>query len=114
MPPDRSALVLPPSTLPPIPSNGSTDARSIVEQLIERTLLPAPLPGLEVRLVPPEQRVASEAPVPSDAAYPPPPEERRPEASAPPPPLNIDALADRVYQTLKRRQQLERERRGLY
>ena len=35
-------------------------------------------------------------------------------ASAPPPPLDINAVADRVYQTLQRRQQLERERRGLY
>jgi hypothetical protein len=34
--------------------------------------------------------------------------------SAAPPTLDINALADRVYQTLQRRHQLERERRGLY
>jgi hypothetical protein len=114
-PPQPSALVFPPAALPPILSSGATDARGVVEQLIERTLLPAPLPGLEVRLVPPEQRVTSEARAPADAPYPPPsPEEHRPEATASPPALNIDALADRVYQTLRRRQQLERERRGLY
>jgi hypothetical protein len=114
MPPDPSALVSPPA-LPPIRSGGVADARGVVEQLIERTLLPAPLPGLEVRLVPPEHRLTSEARAPAEAPDPPPsPEERRPEPAAPPPALNIDALADRVYQTLQRRQQLERERRGLY
>jgi hypothetical protein len=35
-------------------------------------------------------------------------------ASAAPPPLDIDAVADRVYQVLQRRHRLERERRGLY
>jgi hypothetical protein len=97
------------------PSTGPTDARGVIEQLIERSLLPAPLPGLEIRLLPLDQRVTGEARAPSDSPYPPPaPEVSRPEASAPQPAVNIDVLADRVYQTLQRRQQLERERRGLY
>jgi hypothetical protein len=31
-----------------------------------------------------------------------------------PPPLDINAVAEKVYQTLQRRLQFERERRGLY
>jgi hypothetical protein len=35
-------------------------------------------------------------------------------ASPPVPQLDINAIADKVSQTLQRRQQFERERRGLY
>jgi hypothetical protein len=38
---------------------------------------------------------------------------RRPAAPPPTaPPLNIDAVADKVYRLLERRQRLERERKG--
>lgn len=38
----------------------------------------------------------------------------QPPVPAAPPPLDINAVADKVYQALQRRHQLERERRGLY
>ena len=93
-----------------------SETRSVIEQLIERTVFPTPLPGLELRLVSPEQAVR-EGGSPADGSAgslqstdrPTPPA-----VSAPPAQLDIDAVADRVYQTLQRRQQLERDRRGLY
>jgi hypothetical protein len=88
---------------------------SIVERLIAGTTMPAPLPGLEVRLVPPEQRAVAEPRTPPDSPSPPPArEEVHQETPDRTPPLDLDALADKVYQTLKRRQQFEQERRGLY
>jgi hypothetical protein len=86
---------------------------SIIEQLIEQTPVPGVLPGLELRLVSPEfvkthhpeSRDGTDEKIPSSPAAP----------TLPlPPPLDINAVADKVYQTLQRRQQVERERRGLY
>jgi hypothetical protein len=115
LPPAVIAPVAASPAVPPVSAAGSTDVRGIVEQLIDRTVLPAPLPGLEIRLVPPDRPVNGEAHAPAITPQPPTaPEEGPPAAPASPPALNIDAIADRVYQTLQRRQQFERERRGLY
>lgn len=102
------------------PLNRLSKAESAIEKLIEHTVAPVSLPGLELRPAPrgmqsfAGQRQAHE-----------PTEDRRSEAHrstaprpgpipAPPPQLDINAVADKVYQTLLRRQQVERERRGLY
>ena len=77
--------------------------------------MPEPLPGLEVRLVPPDVRPVGEPRAPADPPTPPTVvEEPRRAAPDGAPALDIDALADKIYQTLQRRQQFERERRGLY
>jgi hypothetical protein len=100
-----------PSSLP--------EAHGAIEKLIERTVLPVPLPGLELRLVSPEKQSssidrASDAtdgrPPKADVSTPP----TSVPASSPMPQLDINRVADKVYQTLQRRQLLERERRGLY
>jgi hypothetical protein len=97
----------------PLPTQGT------IEQLIERTILPTALPGLELRLVSPEQQ-ASVIHRPSDRVdrHQPPANGSTPPMPAPAPPsaapLDVNAIADKVYQKLLRRQQLERERRGLY
>jgi hypothetical protein len=80
---------------------------------------PGTLPGLELRLVSPDKQpsgthrpaaVAQEAwQTPAAAPWPPP----APAAPATPV-LDINAISEKVYNRLLRRQQLERERRGLY
>jgi hypothetical protein len=90
-------------------------AQTVVERWIEQTVLPAPLPGLELRLLRTEQQAStdnrssqsSDNEQPATSVPTPPP-------AATAPPLDINAIADKVYQTLQRRQQVERERRGLY
>jgi hypothetical protein len=111
-------------------SGALPEAPGALATLIERTILPGPLPGLELRLLSPTQP-ASAIHHPLDAADPhQPAEEDQPTAgiavptmpvpampiptSSPVPQLDINAIADKVYQTLQRRQQFERERRGLY
>src|SRR5205823_870219 len=101
--PHSSSLSSPPSRPP--------DARSVVEQLIEGTLMPNPLPDLELRLVRPEEHAVGEVHSPSDVPNPPPArEEVQREAPERAPALDLDALAEKIYQTLQRRQQFERER----
>jgi hypothetical protein len=91
--------------------------QSAVEKLIENAFLPNPIPNLEMRLVIPENgtsqsnqhpKEASDSQTVTDTSGSPP--------SVPPPQPNLDinAIADKVYHTLQRRQQFERERRGLY
>ncbi len=104
---------------PPLPSMtvlaSRPGAQPAIERLIERTVRPTPLPGLEIRVVQPkggeqedERRPAGteERSDGGDAAGAP--------AASPPPPLDINAVTERVYQLLVRRQRFERERRGLY
>jgi hypothetical protein len=52
----------------------------------------------------PDER--AQVPAPSPVAPPSP--------TAPPPPLDINSVADKVYQALVRRHRFERERRGLF
>ncbi len=90
-----------------------------IERLINRTVLPVALPGLQIRLVKPDAPVAATRRPAADAAEGgrstvEVPKAPTPAPAAPPPPLDINVLADKVYQTLQRRHQLERERRGLY
>jgi len=93
------------------------EPQGIVEKLLERSGLPMPLPGLELRLVSPENQ-ASLAGRPPESEEREPSEETASNQPAPParptPQLDIDTIADTVYRTLMRRQQLERERRGLF
>jgi hypothetical protein len=49
----------------------------------------------------------AQVPAPSPVATPLP-------TAPPPPPLDINAVADKVYQALVRRHRFERERRGLF
>lgn len=89
-----------------------------IQKLIERTVLPVPLPGMELRLT----RRGRQDADPEDKTYdarerPPQPDARSPLPPSAPPerlPLDLNAVAEKVYQTLMRRQQRERERRGLY
>jgi hypothetical protein len=80
--------------------------------------LPMALPEVQIRLVRTDQPTPATQPKGHDVA-----EDKRstteiskPPAPlpAPPPPLDINAVADKVYQALQRRRQFERERRGLY
>jgi hypothetical protein len=90
-----------------------------IERLISRTVLPVALPGLQIRLVTPDapapatQRSAADAAEGGRSTVEV-PKAPTPPPAAPPPPLDINFVADKVYQTLQRRHQLERERRGLY
>ena len=79
---------------------------------------PMVLPELQIRLLRPDQSASTNPPLGKNVA-----EGKRstiemskpqPPAPAAPPPLDINAVADKVYQALQRRHQLERERRGLY
>ena len=89
-----------------------------IEKLINRTVLPVALPGLQIRLLTPDapelatQRSAADA-AESGRSIVEVPKGPTPVPAAPAP-LDINAVADKVYQTLQRRHQLERERRGLY
>jgi hypothetical protein len=86
-----------------------------IDRLIERTIRPVPVPGLEIRVLKPAPtaeeggRTADE---PRDSK--PNVSPRPAAASAPPPPLDIDVVADKVYRLLQRRQRFERERKGRY
>lgn len=88
------------------------DQESAIAKLIANSFLPVPMPGLEIRMASPTaQANSTQATQPIDnssstAFVPPPP--------PPAPQLNINEIADKVYQTLQRRQQFERERRGLH
>jgi len=94
-----------------------TEPGSPVDRLFDRLVESSPTGGLELKLVSPAADAAvSHRPVIARA-------ETRTEnapATAPNPGLStqpkidINAIADKVYQTLQRRQQFERERRGLY
>jgi hypothetical protein len=95
------------------------DAQGAIVKLIEQTVQPGTLPGLELRLVSPDKQPSGSrrlAEVAQDArqttaAVPLQP----PAPAAPSPPvLDINAISAKVYDRLLRRQQLERERRGLY
>jgi len=90
---------------------------AVIERLIERTVLPVALPGLQIRPVRPDasapvtRRSTNDAPEGGRSAMGTP---KGPAPAPAPPPLDINTVADKVYQTLQRRHQLERERRGLY
>src|SRR5262245_10184659 len=94
---------------------GALEPRGAIERLIEQTVRPVALPGLELRLASPERQTSADQSPSNDAegrgstpnAAPAP-------APASPPQLDINAVADKVWQALQRRQRLERERRGLY
>jgi hypothetical protein len=85
-----------------------------MERLIERTVLPLPLPGLTLRILSPERDPPGEKKENPSAGVPIPGEELSREPAPPSPPLSVDVVADRVMQKLQRLQRLERERRGMY
>jgi hypothetical protein len=91
----------------------ATQVRAI-ETLIERTVGPAPVPGLEIRVLKraprgvDDDRPATDQPREANASP------QLEPAPAPPQPLDIAAVADKVYRLLQRRQRLERERKGRY
>jgi hypothetical protein len=113
--------------------------KSVIEQLVEQMAVPKPVPGLELRVVrrgepataiesistpalerspesPEEMQVFPVVPprtgAPSTAA--PAPTSAMPAAPAPAITMDVNAIVDKVHQTLIRRQQRARERKGLY
>lgn len=127
--PDNRGLLTATATIRPGPREAahtgadqtpSPSARQgAIAKLIEHTARPVTLPGLELRLVSP-QKQPSGTRRPAEVAQ----AERQTTATAPlqpaapaapsPPALDINAISEKVYHRLLRRQQLERERRGLY
>jgi hypothetical protein len=124
-------------------SLGNTGEEGAIARLIAETVSPAPLPGLQLRLIPPPAR--SDGPgdhrlnntgysmVRDEAAraqsrvlnteYQQTGAETRTDADGPGSPIlptsrsreiNVNEVADKVLQTLARRQRLERERKGTY
>lgn len=110
-------MPLPAPGLPAAAPSSLPVAQSAIEKLIENAFLPTSIPNLEMRLVIPENRTSQPNQHPQEASdsqaaigtsgSPPP-------IPPPQPNLDINAIADKVYHTLQRRQQFERERRGLY
>jgi hypothetical protein len=112
---------------PPLPAHRTDptpDRRTPGSDLVERlgASEAIPLPGLSLRLVPPEE-AARRLALDDDASG------RRDEAQSagseagarrefPPTParpaIDIDAIVERVQRELKRREQFERERKGLF
>ena len=99
---------------PDVAADPNARSQTAIEKLIEQTRKPVPLPGLEIRVVKPSEREEGDQRRSADErdratsntpASPPVP---------PAPQLDINAVADKVYQTLLRRQQFERERKGFY
>jgi len=100
-----------------IPLGPARQSMNVVEMLIERTKVPTPLPGLQVRLLDPPARPRPNVAEAQATEEPTARERPAPASPSPPPfapPLDINAVADKVYQTLLRRQQFERDRRGFY
>jgi hypothetical protein len=104
-------------------NDGASESRSLASSRHAEisgppALPPVTVPGVQIRLLrsdePPRATQPSGSKVaegsPSILQLP----KAQPPAPAPPPPLDINAVADKVYQALRRRHQFERERRGLY
>lgn len=89
------------------------DTNRMVEKLIEHTIVPGPLPRLEMRILPENKSpkyVENEPEIKrstDDILIKTSTQEKAPY-------IDINAVVDKVYLALLRRQQLERERRGLY
>jgi hypothetical protein len=100
-------------------SFSATPTMGVIEKIIERAATPVRLPGVSFRPVlangaaVTNQIAAKESQDPVRIDNPVRPDKAVP-GSATAQPLDIDMVADKVYQTLKHRQQLERERRGIY
>jgi hypothetical protein len=103
-------------------NDGATESRSLANsrdaQIPEPAAIPSvALPGVQIRVLRPDEWAPATQPPGNNVA-----EsgrstiERKSQTPVPAalPPLDINAVADRVYQVLQRRHQLERERRGLY
>jgi hypothetical protein len=104
-------------------NDGAMESRSLVSSRPAEVpelaaIRPIASPGVQIRLLRPDESASTTPPSGKNVA-----EGGRsaieiskPKAPATgaPPPLDINAVADKVYQTLQRRFQLERERRGLY
>ncbi len=102
--------------VPDVATNPDAKSPTAIERLLEQTRKPAPLPGLEIRLVRRSEPEEGDQRRPADAR-----DRVRPNPPASPPPttppapqLDINAVADKVHQILVRRQQFERERKGFY
>jgi hypothetical protein len=114
-----TAAANPPAFRNPLTPEMSSSARSLQVQVSAPPppMLPAALPGLHIRLLRPEEsplvteRAANDA-TPGGRSIS--ETSKAPAPSAAPPPLDINAVADRVYQVLQRRHRFERERSGLY
>lgn len=89
----------------------------LIERLVDRqTIRLQPVPGLELRWVAPaEENRAVEAParVAEDVQLVTRPKSQQPPAQPQAPQIDMNQLTDRVYESILRRQALERERKGL-
>ena len=115
---DEAQLPLAPRRAAVIPQS-LPDASGAIARLIEHTMQPGTLPGLALRLVSPEKqpsRARRPAAVTQDERQTPAavPLSPPPPAAPSPPALDINAISEKVYDRILRRQQLERARRGLY
>ncbi len=99
------------------------EKEGVIERLIERTVQPTTLSGLQVKLASKDTDIhGSEKPAATRVVHAEQPKDAVAAVTEPagitavPPaaPLDINLVAGKVYQMLMRRQQLEQERRGLY
>ncbi|HZT32865.1 MAG TPA: hypothetical protein VFA33_23465 [Bryobacteraceae bacterium] len=101
-----------------------TVEETVIDRLAREIVFPSPLAGFELRFRPqepgpppaPETAPASAEAQPPAATAPaePHPAVSKPPAAPPAPPVDINAIADKVYQTLQRRQLRMQERKGFY
>ena len=114
--PERAEITFTRPSPPDERAEGSQ--RTVIEELISRTVEPLDLPGLELRLLTPEEReTPPNSPEPAREDIQSSLDSSREPATphiGPAPPLDIDGVADRVYREIVRRQRLDRERKGLY
>lgn len=100
-------------------SNDSEDYHSkpdnigLVEKLIEYTRVPRIIPGIEMRILP-EKNSTKRIEKESESKRPKDEVSIRTRTQESENPIDINAVAEKVYLNLMRRQQLEKERRGLY
>lgn len=99
------------------PTPLQAEPKDAVEKLIEQTDIPTPMPGLEIRMVSPQEQSQPDTnnvtgshrqQVENSAARPIPDAVNEQQQQ-----INIQEVADKVYDRIMRRQRLERERKGL-
>ena len=93
-----------------------TERRGVIEKLMATTGAPKPITDLSLRPLSREEFLVATQPIwDANRADRPAEESSTAPTSQPPaaPPLDINAVTERVYKKLLRRQQIERERRGL-
>jgi hypothetical protein len=100
-----------------LPNPPQAEPKDAIERLIEQTDIPTPMPGLEIRMVSPQGQSQPDTnnvtgsqrqQVENSAARPVPDAVNEQQQQ-----INVQEIADKVYDRIMRRQRLERERKGL-